>query len=100
MSTCSAEHDAGGAKVENLCTIEDVDQNMMDLNVGTFERLEDQVGLLHRAYNVELKKNPDSLATASARSNLIALLHTIAQIYGETAALGVKYALGFTCTVS
>lgn len=86
--------------MENLRTIEDVDRNMLDLNVGTFERLEEQVGLLHRTYNLELNKDPDSHATASARSNLIALLHTMTQIYGETAALGVKYALGFTCTVS
>lgn len=79
---------------------EDVDQNMMDLNVGTFERLEEQVGLLRRTYNLELNKDPDSHATASARSNLIALLHTITQTYGETAALGIKYALGLTCTGS
>ena len=63
---------------------------MMDLNVGTFERLEEQVGLLHGTYNVELKKDPDSHATALARSNLIAALHTITQIYGEDGRPGGK----------
>jgi hypothetical protein len=61
----------------------------------TIERLEEQSGLLLRTYELEFAKNPTSRATESARSNLIALRHTINQIYGESAALDVTDALGF-----
>lgn len=57
------------------------------LKPETIERLEEQNGLLLRTYELELGKNPVSRATKSARSNLIALRHTINQIYGESAAL-------------
>ena len=66
------------------------------LNIETLDRLEEQSGLLLRTYHFQLAKDPDSHATASSRSNLIALLHTVTQIYGESAALDVKTAVGFT----
>jgi hypothetical protein len=59
------------------------------------ERLEEQSGLLLRTYELEMAKNPASRATESARSNLIALRHTINQIYGKSAALDVTDALEF-----
>lgn len=65
------------------------------LNSDTIERLEEQSGLLLRTYQAELAKDPTSHATKSARSNLIALRHTIRQTYGESAALDVTAALGF-----
>jgi hypothetical protein len=44
---------------------------------------------------VELARDPSSRGTESARSNLIALRHTINQIYGESTALDVTDALEF-----
>ena len=65
------------------------------LNPETMERLEEQSGLLLRTYQAEVAKDPTSLATESARSNLIALKHSISQIYGESVAVDVASALGF-----
>ena len=67
----------------------------VELDLSTIERLEEQSGLLLRTYHEEVAKDPNSQATASSRSNLIALLHTITQIYGESAALDVQNAVGF-----
>ena len=55
------------------------------------ERLEEQSGLLLRTYEAEFAKDPTSHATESSRSNLIALRHTISQIY----ALDVTNSLEF-----
>ena len=63
------------------------------LNPETVDRLEEQSRLLLRTYELEMAKNPASRATESARSNLIALRHTINQIYGESAAHDVTDAL-------
>jgi hypothetical protein len=68
-----------------------------ELNIGTVDRLEEQSRLLLRTYHLELAKDAESHATASSRSNLMALLHTITQIYGEAAAIDVKKAVGYTC---
>jgi hypothetical protein len=65
------------------------------LDAETIERLEEQSGLLLRMYQAEFAKDPASRATGSLRSNMIALRHTIHQIYGEGAALDVTSALGF-----
>jgi hypothetical protein len=65
------------------------------INAETIERLEEQSGLLLRMYQAELAKDPTSAATESSRSNMIALRHSIVQIYGEAAALDVADALGF-----
>jgi hypothetical protein len=74
-------------------------QTEAQLKPETIERLEEQSGFLLRTYELELARDPASRATESARSNLIALRHTINQIYGESAALDVTDALGFA-TVS
>jgi hypothetical protein len=55
----------------------------------TIERLEEQSGLLLRIYEVEFAKDPASPATESSRSNMIALRHSINQIYGQAAGLEV-----------
>jgi hypothetical protein len=64
------------------------------LDSKTIERLEEQSGLLLRLYQAEFAKDPASRATGTSRSNMIALRHTINQIYGEGAALDVANAVG------
>jgi hypothetical protein len=56
---------------------------------GTIERLEKQCEFLRRIHRTELAKDPTSHETESSRSNLIAVQHTIAQMYGETVAQDV-----------
>lgn len=53
------------------------------LDLGTLERVGKQSGLLLRLYQSELARDPTSRATESSRSNLMALRHTIGQMYGE-----------------
>jgi hypothetical protein len=60
----------------------------------TIERLEEQSGLLLKMYEAEFAKDPTSPATASSRSNMIALRHSINQIYGKAAALEVANSVG------
>jgi hypothetical protein len=74
-------------------------QSEAQLNPETVERLEEQSRLLLRTYGLEMAKDPSSRATESARSNLIALRHTINQIYGESAALDVTEGLEFATTL-
>ncbi len=57
----------------------------VQVDAATRERLEEQSGLLLRIYEVEFAKDPASRATRNSRSNLIALRHSINQIYGEAA---------------
>jgi hypothetical protein len=57
------------------------------LDAETIKRLEEQSKLLLRTYQAEFAKDATSPATKSSRSNLIALRHTIKQIYGGAAAL-------------
>jgi hypothetical protein len=59
----------------------------------TIERLEEQSRLLLRMYRVEFAKDPTSPATEHTRSNMIALRHSITQIYGQAAALDVANAM-------
>ena len=60
------------------------------LDSGTTERLERKSNLLlRRMYQAELAKDPTSRAAESSRSNVIALWHTIKQIYGKTVARDV-----------
>ncbi len=56
-----------------------------ELDSGAIERLVKQSRFLLCMYEDELAKDAASHATESARSNLIALWHTIKQIYGKTA---------------
>lgn len=64
------------------------------LDAETIKRLAEQGELLQRTYQAEFTKDPASRATESSRSNLIALRHTIKQIYGEAVALEVSDSLG------
>ena len=63
--------------------------SLEDLNSETIERLGKQGGFLLSTYHAELAKDPASHATESSRSNVIALWHTIKQIYGKAVARDV-----------
>jgi hypothetical protein len=63
----------------------------MHINAKTMERLNVQSELLLRIYQAELAKDPSSRATESSRSNMIALRHSIDQIYGEAASPGLLF---------
>lgn len=71
-------------------------QNGANLGAERIKRFEEQSELLLRAYQAEFAKDPTSRATESSRSHLIALRHTITQLYGEAAALAVANPFGFT----
>jgi hypothetical protein len=58
-------------------------QLVEELDSVTIERLRKQGGFLLRIYQAEVAKDPTSRATEFARSNVIALQHTVRQIYGE-----------------
>jgi len=60
-----------------------------ELDSGTIERLEKQCEFLRRIHRTEPAKDPTSHETESSRSNLIAVQHTIEQMYGETVAQDV-----------
>jgi len=62
-------------------------QLSMQIDAETIERLGEQSELLLRLYQLELARDPSSRATESSRSNMIALRHSIDQIYGEAASL-------------
>ena len=65
----------------------------MKIEAETIERWTKQSELLLRTYRLELAKDPCSRATKSSRSNMIALRHSIDQIYGEAASLDVLFQL-------
>jgi len=69
-------------------------QTEAHFDAETIERLEEQSGLLLKIYEAEFAKNPTSPATESSRSNMIALRHSIHQIYGQAAAVEVESSLG------
>ena len=56
----------------------------------SIERLGKQNRLLLRMHQAELAKDPTSHATASSRSNIMAVQHTVEQIYGEAVARDVS----------
>ena len=58
-------------------------QHEEQLDLRTMERVGKQSGLLLRLYQAELARDPTSRDTESSRSNLIALRHTIKQMYGN-----------------
>jgi len=66
---------------------------------NTIERLEEQSELLLKIYESDLAKHPMSAANKSSRSNMIALWHSINQIYGEVAASAIAGALGTDSSV-
>jgi hypothetical protein len=55
----------------------------MQIDADTSERLDEQSELLLRIYQAELAKDPSSRATKSSRSNMMALGHSVDQIYGK-----------------
>jgi hypothetical protein len=63
----------------------------MQIDAETIERLNKQSKLLLRLYQLELARDPSSRATESSRSNMIALRHSIGQIYGEAASAGLLF---------
>ena len=69
-------------------------QTEAHFDAETIERLEEQSGLLLKIYEAEFAKDPASPATESSRSNMIALRHSIQQIYGQAAAVEVESSLG------
>jgi hypothetical protein len=52
----------------------------------TIERLRKQGEFLLRIYQAEFAQDPASIATESSRSNVIAMQHTVRQMYGEAVA--------------
>ena len=63
-------------------------QPIEELDSGTIERLGKQGELLLKMYQAEFAKDPSSRATESSRSNVIALRHTVKQMYGDAAEPG------------
>ena len=63
---------------------------MAELVSESTERLGKQNRFLLRMHQAELAKDPTSHATASSRSNMMALRHTIEQMYGEAVARNVS----------
>jgi hypothetical protein len=61
-------------------------QREEELDDGTIKRLEKQGEFLRRIHQAERAKDPTSRETESSRSNLIAVQHTIQQLYGEAVA--------------
>lgn len=59
------------------------------LDLGSIKPLEKQVRFLLRIHQAELAKDPTSHATESSRSNLMAMQHTVKQMYGEAVARDV-----------
>jgi hypothetical protein len=58
------------------------------LDPGAIERLGKQSGFLLRMYQADLARDPTGYGAESSRSNMIALRHTIEQIYGEATSCG------------
>jgi hypothetical protein len=64
-------------------------QLLEEQDLGTTERLKEQDKFLLRMYQAEFAKDPASRATESSRSNIMALRHTLKQMYGESVATDV-----------
>jgi hypothetical protein len=64
-------------------------RHLEELDSKTIERLGKQHGFLLMRHETELAKDSTSEATGSSRSNLMALQHTIKQIYGTAVARDV-----------
>ena len=64
-------------------------QLVEQLDSVTIERLRKQSEFLLRIYRAEFAKDPTSRATESSRSNVIAMHHTVRQLYGEAVAWDV-----------
>ena len=64
-------------------------QLVEELDSVTIERLRKQGEFLLRIYRAEFAKDPTSRATESSRSHVIAMQHTVRQMYGEAVAQDV-----------
>ena len=60
-----------------------------ELDWGSTKRLRKQVRFLLRIHQAELAKDATSHATESSRSNLMAVQHTVKQMYGGAVARDV-----------
>jgi hypothetical protein len=60
-----------------------------ELDSGSITRLGQQGKFLLRIHQADLAKDPTSHATKSSRSNLMAVQHTVGEIYGEAVARDV-----------
>lgn len=58
-------------------------------DAGTLKHLVKQGGFLLKLHQAELAKDPTSRATESSRSNLMAVRHTVNQVYGSAVAIDV-----------
>src|SRR6202022_190214 len=72
----------------SLC-VQSIMQFVKDLDSEAIERLRKQGGFLLTIYHAEIAKGPTSRATESSRSNVIAMQHTVRQMYGEAVARDV-----------
>jgi hypothetical protein len=61
-------------------------QFIEELDSGSITRLGKQYRLLLSLHQGDLATDPLSHATESSRSNLMAVLHTVKQMYGEAVA--------------
>jgi hypothetical protein len=73
---------AGANFVSTLCVQCSMDY-LEERDADKIERLGKQSGFLLSTYRAELARDPTSCGTESSRSNMIALWHTIRQIYGK-----------------
>jgi hypothetical protein len=64
-------------------------QRMQEFDGGTICRLVKQGEFLLRIHQAEVAKDAASQATESARSHLLAVRHTVEQVYGEAIARDV-----------
>ena len=71
---------------------------MEELDSITIKRLGEQSRFLLRIHQAELAKNPTSRATKSSRSNLMAVQHTLEQMYGKAVARDVANLVTRTAT--
>ena len=69
------------------------------LDSVTSERLRKQARFLQGIYQAEFDRDPTSHATESSRSNLIAMQHTVRQIYGDAIARDTGEAADITWEV-
>jgi hypothetical protein len=58
-------------------------QVAVQLDSVTIERLRKQGEFLLRIYQAEFDQDPTSHATESSHSNVVAMQHTVRQMYGE-----------------
>jgi hypothetical protein len=58
-------------------------QLVEQLDTVTIERLSKQCEFLLGIYQAEIAKDPTSHATESSRSNVLAIYHTVKQMYGK-----------------